>query len=169
MSPAVFADGSSLVKTGRNLVLAAALAATAPVASIAEPYGYGNCYSAGCFGSCPAGYDARLQTTFACGGPFATRTYCCEPLGAISQAQKRKSRNSATAIKAPPRAASVHTPNYTSSKVIKADRATSMRTPKHQFSNKFPTSAKVKKARAQPVSGYTPKNQFPKLYGSPLR
>jgi hypothetical protein len=51
---------------------------------------YRNCYYSACGGSCKYGYVQRLTSQKGC-WPIGSRAYCCEPMGHISQAQKKSS------------------------------------------------------------------------------
>jgi hypothetical protein len=60
----------------------------------AEPVRWGNCYWDGsrpfCAGSCRSGFT-RIQKEGS-GCITGSRAYCCEPMGFISQSQKRRYR-----------------------------------------------------------------------------
>lgn len=168
--------------SGHQFVLAALLVVIAPSVGLAvdtcADLRYGNprfgqgkdclCHRVGCSDSCPAGMTRTVHGGCPALGGYAN---CCELKGSISQPQKRKSPNSANVSKADP--LPKYTPKYQSPPSPKVTKGSSWPkyTPKYQFptSAKVPASAKVTKAAPRPASGYRPKNQFPGLYGSPLR
>src|SRR5262245_14701575 len=163
--------GSSVMKSAYRFALAGILAAGVPASSSAEPYRYGNCQSHGCNASCPPNYYQWTDHTLAC-GPLGFRTYCCEPMGFTSQAQKQTSSNAAKVININPRPK--YTPRFEVPRSPKVTQGTSWPkyTPKSQFptssrASKIPTSATVTKM--SPRAGYSSRSQFPKLYGPPLR
>jgi hypothetical protein len=55
----------------------------------AADYDYRNCYYSSCGGSCAYGFRPLLRAWRGC--VIGMRYYCCEPMGHISQAQKKSS------------------------------------------------------------------------------